>query len=144
MDCNDSDPSVYPGAVEIPGDGIDQDCDGSDATAVDADGDGFDSTVDCDDSDPNNFPGNFEVVDGRDNDCDGAVDEAPSVSTWYRDADGDAFGDLSDSITQASQPVGYVDNSQDCDDSNPLVNPAATEVAGNGIDDNCNGVIDEV
>ena len=53
-DCDDSDPSVYPGAVEVPYDETDQDCDGSDLD--DVDGDGFDAEIvggtDCDDLDP--------------------------------------------------------------------------------------------
>ncbi|MBW2738818.1 MAG: putative metal-binding motif-containing protein, partial [Deltaproteobacteria bacterium] len=42
-DCNDNDASIHPGAVDVPCDGIDQDCDGVDAidaTCTDADGDG--------------------------------------------------------------------------------------------------------
>jgi hypothetical protein len=31
----------------------------------------------------------------------------------------------------------------DCDDTNPLVNVGGTEVCGNGVDDNCNGIVDE-
>src|SRR5690606_20466244 len=59
QDCDDLDPTVYPEAEEIPYDGIDQDCDGSDLT--DVDGDGYDALAaggdDCDDEDPEVHPG---------------------------------------------------------------------------------------
>ena len=58
VDCDDSDASVYPGATELPNDGIDQDCDGSDSIVpLGFDGDGFDQDEDCDDSDASIYPG---------------------------------------------------------------------------------------
>ena len=41
-----------------------------------------------------------------------------------------------------TQPSGTVDSSNDCDDSDALVNPAGTELC-NGVDDDCNGEIDD-
>lgn len=63
--------------------------------------------------------------------------------TWYQDADADGFGDASNTLTDCDQPEGYVSNSTDCDDTNADVNPDATEVVDNGIDDDCDGEIDE-
>jgi len=80
VDCDDADPSEFPGAEEVC-DGQDTDCDGtvdSPLDDVDADLDGFNycDEEDCDDSDPTVFPGGFEVANGIDEDCDGVPDDA--------------------------------------------------------------------
>jgi hypothetical protein len=62
-------------------------------------------------------------------------------STWYRDMDGDGYGDIDLHISSCLQPEGFVANALDCDDSDPSVHPGAKETR-NGIDDNCDGVID--
>lgn len=71
------------------------------------------------------------------------------IKVWFRDADGDSFGDPSDSTTtvrgdpdHANGPEGYVSNNDDCDDSDADVNPGADEIC-NGIDDDCDTKIDE-
>jgi alpha-tubulin suppressor-like RCC1 family protein len=97
---------------------------------------------DCDDFDPAINPGAAEVCDGLDNNCNGSIDEAGSSTTWYRDADGDGYGNAAVSTLACSQPSGYVSSSGDCNDTNASVKPGATEVC-NGVDDNCNGSIDE-
>ncbi|REJ84275.1 MAG: hypothetical protein DWQ39_10235 [Bacteroidetes bacterium] len=62
--------------------------------------------------------------------------------TWYADADGDGFGDAGSALLSCEAPAGFVLSNTDCNDSNPQVYPGAFE-ACNGIDDNCNGTIDE-
>lgn len=70
----------------------------------------------------------------------------PGVETflYYRDADQDNFGDPNNSMwlnNACGEFPGYVLNNDDCDDNNPSLNPNALEVC-NGIDDNCDGNID--
>ncbi|MFN9108981.1 MAG: putative metal-binding motif-containing protein, partial [Bacteroidota bacterium] len=65
-------------------------------------------------------------------------------STFYEDADGDGFGNAFNFILADTAPQGYVSNASDCDDTLVTVNTNASEIASNGIDDNCDGNIDEV
>jgi hypothetical protein len=68
----------------------------------------------------------------------------PTPATFYRDQDGDGFGDPGRprGTCDGTVPSGYVANTSDCDDANASVHPGATEVC-NGIDDDCNLAIDE-
>ena len=61
---------------------------------------------------------------------------------YYRDADGDGFGDGGQSVIACTEPTGYVSNGADCDDTNENVHPGAAEVCDN-LDNNCNGSADE-
>ena len=69
------------------------------------------------------------------------VDEGCNL-TYYGDVDGDGYGDPENSTEAESAPAGYVTDNTDCDDTNADVNPGANEVR-NGIDDDCDGLIDE-
>ena len=59
------------------------------------------------------------------------------------DADGDGYGASSELSLCENPGSGYSLNNTDCDDANSEINPGVSEII-NGLDDNCNGVIDEI
>jgi hypothetical protein len=123
-------------------------CDGTGLVAVGGD---------CDDDDASVSPEATETCDefDVDEDCDGTSDDddpdgASGKTTWWPDEDGDgyswaAFYDHSARQDFCEDPgAGWVDSagSQDCDDTDAGVSPVATETC-NGIDDDCDGDVDE-
>ena len=163
LDCDDADADIYPGAADIPGDGVDQDCNGDDGTidcAVDADGDGWRIAatvpsadadcddpgeapvdapgIDCDDTDADVYPGATELIDdGVDNDCD-------DQELCRVDGDGDGWR-LDDTVASADldcDDPGEArddDPALDCDDADDAVYPGAAELVANGVDEDCDG-----
>jgi hypothetical protein len=132
-DCDDSDADVNPGAIEICGDGIDNDCSGGDLSCGvppvddDKDGDGYNASVDdCNDLNASINPGAIEICgNGVDENCDG-VDDSCGVP-YDDDKDKD----------------GYNASVDDCNDLNASINPGALELCGDGVDNNCDGFVDE-
>ncbi|MEM9547169.1 MAG: T9SS type A sorting domain-containing protein [Bacteroidota bacterium] len=105
----------------------------------DADEDGFDLFEDCNDNDDMINPDSEEVCDGIDNNCNDLTDEDLPLFTYYPDEDMDGFGTPNDSMMSClmTAPNGFVNNQLDCDDNNDTINPNATEIPDNGIDENC-------
>lgn len=146
LDCNDLNASIHPGASELCN-SIDDNCNGLVDDGIpfysyyqDYDMDGYGNagidSVSCLDA----LAG--YVADSTDcNDLDNSI-HAPV--TYFADMDGDMYGDSLNTITLCSllAPAGYVGNGLDCNDDNYYVNPGSNEIL-NGIDDNCNGEIDE-
>ncbi len=116
-DCNDNDPNTHLCICSSV-------CTDNDHDGYSPDG-GSCGPIDCNDSNPLEHPN----------------------QTWYQDVDGDGYSS-GNMIVQCSRPVGYkaaselIATSGDCNDNNPNIHPGATEVC-NGVDDNCNGQIDE-
>ncbi len=164
-DCDDTDDTIYGTAPErCDAAGVDEDCnpetirDASDgSTDGDEDRDGFISDTcfnvradgsenrgdDCDDTRGGTNPGASDVCGGGDQDCDGMVDEEPSI-LYYFDADGDGYGVNADesNVLACSPPTSsYTLLEGDCDETRPGVHPGVPEMC-NGLDDDCDGSTD--
>ncbi len=143
-DCDDGDAAVAGPATWYPdsdGDGHGSSADS--IVACDQPSDTVSTPTDCDDTDPFTHVGAEERCDEEDNDCDGSTDEeAIDPSIFYADADGDGYGDPDSSTSACTAPSGYASPSSqpDCDDTEIGVFPGAVEIAGDGIDQDCDGV----
>lgn len=75
----------------------------------------------------------------------GSKDLGEPSYEFFADVDGDGFGNMNSSIKSCdpSVPQGYVENSADCNDQNANINPNASEIPCNQIDENCNGNLDD-
>ncbi len=163
-DCADNNALSNPGMVEVVCNGIDDNCDFEDSQSVyylDNDGDGFgnnfvfevgcaqpvgyvNNNLDCVDyggGAANINPNATEICsNGVDDNCDGTQNNSPA-SDFYLDADGDGFGGEF-SLWTCTPPPGYTSVQGDCNDTDNLVFPNASEIC-NGLDENCNSQIDE-
>ncbi len=163
-DCDDTDDAIYLGASEVADDGIDQDCNNIDAIEciIDFDRDGHgndagDTAIaldgscdvsqgestngdDCDDALNSVYPGATETpLDDIDQDCNG-VDAVSCIA----DADGDGQGDAQGTTVVALDGTcdaaeGEVDDTLDCDDTDPTIYVGAPDAADDGIDQDCSG-----
>jgi len=151
-DCNDLRPTQHPDTVWI----LDDDGDGywptTGLTTQQCDkpsddhrelelviDDPFD--IDCDDTSDTVYPGADEFCDEIDSDCDDDTNDPDSTGerTWFRDDDGDGFGDVRFDTLACFQPGGYAIDADDCDDDDDQAYPGAYDPCYDGADLDCDG-----
>jgi hypothetical protein len=170
VDCNPFNNKIHHGAVEVC-DGHDNDCnsvpddEGAKGCSVfykDKDDDGWGMTNkfqcicgpqgeytatqpgDCDDSTWSINPDGTEVCNNQDDDCDGKKDNdgALGCENYFVDFDGDGWGSQVPTCLCWANAMYTTKNGGDCDETKPAINPGAQETC-DGIDNNCNGDVDE-
>ncbi len=99
---------------------------------------------DCDDNNKLIYLDADELCNGKDDDCDGEIDNGAVPLKYFFDGDSDGYGDANGTAIEScvALPLGYVTNKTDCNDQNQNINPSVPE-ACNNLDDNCNGSTDE-
>ena len=152
LDCDDENAAINPDATEILDNEIDENCNGQideDSTDdTDEDGDGIPDSIDncLGIANPNQIDEDGDGV-GAACDCDDSeligFNCSDGCLTFFADNDGDGFGNPNIIRIACTSPAGFVLSGMDCDDTNPNINPLAIEIPDNGIDENCNDLVDE-
>ena len=149
QDCNDTNAAINPDVAETL-DGIDNNCrDGIDEDFIGQDSDS-DGLLDLDEF--NNLSTDpFDPDSDDDGLSDGHEYNNLSTDPLDKDSDDDGLEDATEVLQTLTNPlVPDLDEDSDgfrwfeeCDDTNPLINPNKDE-SWNGLDDDCDGDIDEV
>lgn len=144
--CVDNCPDVAnPDQKDTNHDGVGDACS---TTNKDSDGDGDPDSTDCAPNDPTISHKAQEKCDGKDDNCNGTVDDenAKGCTVYYMDSDGDGYGVTSASATSRClcSPQGdwRATSSDDCNDNDKAIHPGAAEVC-DGKDNNCDGSVDD-
>jgi hypothetical protein len=139
-DCDDADPIINPDTIwyaDTDGDGFGDP--GTTLVQCSQPAGYILDNSDCDDTSNTTFPGaapnDSPAACMKDDDADDWGDDNPPVGVisgtdcddadpiinpdtiWYADTDGDGFGDPGTTLTQCSQPAGYLLDDSDCDDT---------------------------